>query len=390
MPGAVDEALEPTVILFAANTLGAHGQPINGPAISSCDTLLALLAAGGPVTVVSRNRCETPGRLADRPLVRPRWIIAGSSRLSQWHSRWAARRLQPAVIVANDLYAHRRLEVLRDWPPCPRVIILRSSPEMARGEFAGGPSQWDRTCRELSVYSSVVSVSAHVLEKWRAAGMLEGKNGVYIPNCAREELAAPLLGEDRAVVRCRLGLPPDAFLMVCVASVQHRKGQDVLLDAWPQLAARRPDLVLALVGPVLEDRGGAEIRERIARASAGGRILLVGPRENSLEYSYAADVCVLPSRGEAMPLTLLEAMVLRRPILASNVDGIPELVEDGVTGGLFRPGDPAALVAAFDRMAAGPDIAGMGERGADRYWNQFCRARQIERWRALLGHMMRP
>ncbi len=87
----------------------------------------------------------------------------------------------------------------------------------------------------------------------------------------------------------------------------------------------------------------------------------------------ALDVAVLPSYREAQGLTILEAMALSRPVVASNVGGIPEMVEDGVTGLLVPPRDHAALAAAIVRLLTDHPLADMLARaGHDLVHERFC------------------
>ena len=87
----------------------------------------------------------------------------------------------------------------------------------------------------------------------------------------------------------------------------------------------------------------------------------------------ALDVAVLPSYREAQGLTILEAMALSRPVVASNVGGIPEMVEDGVTGLLVPPHDPTALAAAIVRLLTNHPLADtLGRAGHDLVHDRFC------------------
>jgi len=399
------------MIVYAAVRFGVERGPVVGPAFSAYDSLVALLASGRPVTVISENRCPMPLELDGQSLPAPRWIVLpdgsplypildtslprraiawGRSACMDFVGRHRVSKLTPALMVVNDIYAHRRLERLRDWRCPQRVLILRASPSMMAGAYEGSPRQLERVTRELSAYGSVISVSRVVLEKWQQLGVLAGQRCFTIPNCAREEEAGRVASMDRGALRRRLGMGDEDFVAVCVASVQRRKGQDILLDNWTPIAAALPRLVLYLVGPVPEGRGGEEWILRIQQGAYHGRVRYVGARTNALEYIYAADVKVLPSRSEAMPLSVLEAMVLKTPVVAAAVDGIPELIRDGEEGRLFSPEEPHELVNGLAEMGASEKTrAAYAERAARRYWNEFSRCRQVKRYKQLVDELLR-
>jgi glycosyltransferase involved in cell wall biosynthesis len=168
---------------------------------------------------------------------------------------------------------------------------------------------------------------------------------------------------DRAAARQKLGLPAGAPLLLFVGRDVVKKGLLVLFEAMPRVLAARPAAVLCVIGS-----GGAtpEIRAAAQRTEAGDRVRLLGARPNEeLPAWYAAsDVVLLPSFREGLPNNLVEAAACARPIVATNVDGIPEVVLDGETGLLVPKGDAAALAAAIGRLLDDPELARrMGEAG---------------------------
>jgi glycosyltransferase involved in cell wall biosynthesis len=101
--------------------------------------------------------------------------------------------------------------------------------------------------------------------------------------------------------------------------------------------------------------------------------VFTGRRDDVPAVTAALDVAVLPSYREAQGLTILEAMALSRPVVASNVGGIPEMVEDGVTGLLVPPRDPAALAVAIVRLLKNHSFADtLGRAGHDLVHDRFC------------------
>ena len=103
------------------------------------------------------------------------------------------------------------------------------------------------------------------------------------------------------------------------------------------------------------------------------RVVFTGRRDDIPAVTAAFDVAVLPSYREAQGLTILEAMALSRPVVASNVGGIPEMISDGVNGLLVPPHDPPALAAAIVRLLRDHQLADtLGRAGHDLVHDRFC------------------
>ena len=178
-------------------------------------------------------------------------------------------------------------------------------------------------------------------------------------------------------LRAELGVPPGAPLAGEIARLCDVKGQRELIQA----AARIAELHVVLAGDDLE-AGGSYRDSLVAEAERAGvadRVAFTGfrPAESVLG---ALDVFVLPSWTEGMPITVLEAMAHRKPVVATPVGGTPELVVDGETGVLVPPRDPEALAEALRALVADPQRArGLGEAGYARVSERFTVERMTTR-----------
>lgn len=161
------------------------------------------------------------------------------------------------------------------------------------------------------------------------------------------------LGTERARTRGRLGIGVTDFVILCVGTVQPRKGQNLLLRAFQDVASRYPDAKLVFVGD-LGDSHGCSLRERAASSPVAAKVQVLPVVENVYEWYRAGDLLVCASDVESMPRTVLEAMAFELPVLGTNVFGLPELIEDGVTGYLCQANDRESLASALSRVLDDP------------------------------------
>lgn len=175
--------------------------------------------------------------------------------------------------------------------------------------------------------------------------------------------------DEAASARRALAGDGGAPLLLAAGRLAFQKGFDLLLEAMATLHPPLPDVRLALVGSGPE-RGSLE--REIARRGLVARVALLGERSDVAGLMRAADLVVLPSRREGLPYVALEALALERPLVASAVGGIPELVVDQETGWLAEPGSVASLAAALARALAAPRrSAELARRGRERVERDF-------------------
>jgi D-inositol-3-phosphate glycosyltransferase len=154
---------------------------------------------------------------------------------------------------------------------------------------------------------------------------------------------------DREAARRRLGIPADAELIVCVGSIEPRKAQASLAQAFALIADRHPNLRLALVGAG-ETLDSQALAGWVESAGLAERIELVPTTPEVQQWYGVADLLVCASRIESLPRAVLEGMAWELPVLSTAIFGLPELIEDGVTGWLCEPGDTRALANALERV----------------------------------------
>lgn len=169
---------------------------------------------------------------------------------------------------------------------------------------------------------------------------------------------------DRAAARHTLGIDPEVPVLAMVASLHARKGHAVLLDALARLAADglAPLCLAAGTGPE-----GDALQDRAQRLGVASRVRWLGQVADVRPVLAAADVAVMPSLAEGLGVAAIEAMAASRPVVASAVGGLPELIADDVQGLLVPPGDAAALAGALRRALGDATLRGrLGAAGRAR------------------------
>ncbi len=190
----------------------------------------------------------------------------------------------------------------------------------------------------------------------------------------------------RAAASAALGLAGDGPLVGLVGRAVRQKGVDVLVDAFPRVVAAHPQARLIIVG----DGPLRPALERRARGLGLGRaVTFTGWVDGAARLMPAFDVVAIPSRWEGFGLVALEAMAAARPIVASNVDALAEVVVDGVTGVLVPHDDPGALADAVSRLLDDPaDAAALGVNGLRRLRQEYSVARMVEATAALYAELL--
>lgn len=175
---------------------------------------------------------------------------------------------------------------------------------------------------------------------------------VTIPNGVDIKRFQPIPRNRR--LREELAISDDVPVIGIVGRLTDQKGHVYLLRALPLLLAKFPSLRCLVVGD-------GELREELQQLAADlgltDHCLFLGVRQDIPEVLAAMDLLVLPSLSEGMPYAALEGMAMGKPVVATAVNGVPELIQDGVTGLLVPRKDPVALAKAIDTVLANPHIA---------------------------------
>nr|WP_319934246.1 glycosyltransferase [Lichenihabitans sp. Uapishka_5] len=290
-------------------------------------------------------------RLDDDPEATRAWLAASGFDILHLHAGigWEAHGLARLGREAGVPYL-LRTEHLPD---------LVTDPEQRLDHAAG-----------LALVDRLICVSEAAAASFRARLDDPGKLTV-VPNGHPTRPA----GRERAAVRQDFGIDDARPVLLNVARFTPQKDHATLIAALPALLRRHPDaeLWLAGTGPL-----EAATRQAVVAAGLDDAVRFLGHRSDVPDLLAAADLFVLPSRFEGLPLAVLEAMAAGRAVVATAVGGTDEAVADGHTGRLVPPGDPAALANAIAATLAPGCAQRFGDAGRVRYAEAFTAARMAD------------
>jgi glycosyltransferase involved in cell wall biosynthesis/capsular polysaccharide biosynthesis protein len=263
--------------------------------------------------------------------------VAGRSPIGVLRSALAARRAvraaRPDVVVAHNVGA-TVVGRLATRGAVPLVTVFHGV----------AAADYPRAARLLARNSgAVVAVSAVIARHLRDAG-LDEPAPVVVRNAVTARAASP-----RASARKALGIPATAPVALCLARMVPQKRHDVLLDAWAELVAgagtrKKAMLLLAGDGPLR-----ADLEAQAERLGITASVRFLGNRDDVPDLLAAADATVLTSDWEGLPVSVLESLASGTPVVASDVDGVAEVLASG-GGVLVPPRHPAAAAEALGTL----------------------------------------
>ncbi|HUB36599.1 MAG TPA: glycosyltransferase family 4 protein [Solirubrobacteraceae bacterium] len=325
----------------------------------------AVRALGLPVSTIT----GTAGSLRLHPLHTPRALLDLARAARQ--VRAAARAHRAELVHANSIRAGIVL-VLARIPRTATVVHVRDCLP---------PGRLSRAILRLIAARATVVVtnSRYTAANVRAAAPRARLEVIHNPV---EETSFDPARIDRAGARARLGAAGErALLLGVVAQLTPWKGQDTAIEALARVCEAGIDAGLLLVGSAkfvaratrFDNRRYVQgLHELAARAGVVERVYWLGEREDVPRLIRALDILLLPSWEEPFGRALIEAMALEVPVIATDVGGPPEILEDGREGLLLPPRSPAAWAEAISRLARDPRLrARMGAAGAQRVARAF-------------------
>lgn len=202
----------------------------------------------------------------------------------------------------------------------------------------------DRLC--LRQFDQIVAVSQPILLEMQGL-LLKNVPMQLIPNGVNIEKFNSATETEIAALRSKYSIPQDEEVIMTVSSLTGEKGHRYLLSALGDKLIRNAPWKLIIVGEGLEE---LFLRKQTAELGIAGKVIFAGKQSNIPLYLMLADIFVLPSLIEGLPMALLEAMGSARAVIASNVGDVAQAVEDGATGLLVEPQNSTELTSALTSL----------------------------------------
>lgn len=260
------------------------------------------------------------------------------------------RNVKPDLVHAHMFHANILARVSRlFWRKIPLVCTIQNVNEVSSRSTKWNVKTWRDDAYRLtnSLASKTTAICEAAVRRYVDIGAFRQPELVYVPNAIPVSKFARDI-EAGARVREVLGLG-DRIVGMMVARMEPPKDQPLLLRAWAAALAQNPNLHLVLVG---DGPARAQLEKLATDLDIRANVTFTGIRKDISALMSMADFFLLITVMEGLPLAIVEAAAASLPVIASIAGGIPEAINDRVTGFLVPPGDQAKLVEAINAMVS--------------------------------------
>jgi glycosyltransferase involved in cell wall biosynthesis len=326
-----------------------------------------------PEGLAARLRADAPPdvEITSLTLRRPQ-DVAAAGRLAR-----LVRLRRVDVLHSHLFYSSLYASPVGRLAGVPAIIETPHIAERWRSGWKGSFAVDRLIGRSVDYYVAVSHANARYLVQDKR---LPARKVVVIPNgCDLARFDRPR--DPASPLKAGLGLGPEDQVLLAVGRLAPQKGHEILLEALPAVRREVPRLHTVVVG---EGSLREPLERRTRELGLDDRVHFVGYRPDVAGWYAAADLSVLPSHFEGLPLVTVESLAAGCPVVATAVDGTPEVVVDGVTGLTVPPGDPDRLGQAILRLVQDPVLRRtLGQQGRAHVRAHFDREQQVRLTEAL-------
>ena len=302
------------------------------------------------------------------------------------------RRERPTILHTHTAKAGAvgRIAAVLAGSARPPVIVHTFHGHVLRGYFGRVRTAAFRILeRTLARWTTLlVAVSPEVRDDLVALGVAPAEKFAVVRLGIELEERVELNGAGRAEIRRVLGIGPDSFVVGWVGRMTAVKRTDDVLLSFQRLLARDVDATLCLVG---DGPDRSRLERRAHELGIAKRCLFLGYQDDVGAFYSAMDALVLPSANEGTPVSVIEALAAGRPVVATDVGGVADVVEDGANGFLAASGDAEGLARrVLDLLGDGDRRRSMGETGRAGVAERHSASRVADRTAALYQEILGP
>jgi len=284
------------------------------------------------------------------------------------------KNILPRMAFINSMGSHSLWIPIKEKYNWSGTLIVRESPDLYKS------SSVESILNRFNYYDYFIFVSDLVRKKWLKFSGIDAAKSFYIPNCVWEKRVGEISQNSKSNVKIKLFGNDDHFIAICTGEVKYRKGQDLIIENLKLICDLIPNFKLLLLGRQ-NQTFIKELKNILFNLDLENRVEFIPHQPSALEYIYAADALLQPSRSEALPRTILEAMALKTPIIASDVDGIPELVENNRSAILFSLSNIDKMIEGIHTVYSNDSLRDqITENAHKRYWDYFSRENHIKKY----------
>jgi len=284
------------------------------------------------------------------------------------------KNISPRMSFVNSMGSHSLWKPIKEKYNWSGTLIVRESPDLYKS------SSIESILNRFNYYDYFIFVSDLVRKKWLEFNEIDATKSFYIPNCVWEERVKKISQNSKSNTKKKLFENDNQFIAICTGEVKYRKGQDLIIENLKLICDLIPNFKLIILGRQ-NQAFVVELKSSLKKLDLEKKVEFVSHQPNAMEYIYAADALLQPSRSEALPRTILEAMALKTPIIASDVDGIPELVEDNTSAILFSLSNIDKMIEGIHSVYSNDSFrAQITENAHKRYWDYFSRENHIKKY----------
>ena len=367
----------------------------NGASLSALDVLISLGQIDPHLTLIYLYKNNIPEELDGKKIhysqsyLSPR-IIDNSSILNiKNYPNYVLnpilmnrlKKISPTMSLINSMGSHSLWKPIKDTFNWQGTLIIRESPDLYNKKTL------EKVLDRFNYYKYFIFVSDIVRKKWFRFNVIDNSNSFYIPNCIWENDVKKISQISKSILKKKIYGDQNSFISICPGEIKNRKGQDLIIDNISEICKLIPNFKLFLLGRKNKIFVN-NLFNKLKASEYSQRVEIISHQPNALEYIYAADVLLQPSRSEALPRTILEAMALKTPIIASDVDGIPELVKDNSSAILFSPSDLNKMVTGLFKVYTDSSFTSqITDNAHNRYWNFFSRDNHIKNYSNFINQL---